>query len=126
MSRYKTDLTGQRFTRVTVLGFSHSNKQGAFWRCRCDCGTEFVTLGSSLRLGNTRSCGCLRVEHARTNCPWMNANTKIGVRVTSPDGSVRDCPSMVNAAAVVGCSKSTISRRCFDGKPYNGFTISKL
>lgn len=30
------------------------------WLCRCDCGNEGVVLGISLRLGRTKSCGCLQ------------------------------------------------------------------
>lgn len=29
---------------------------------RCDCGTVYVVLLSSLRRGNTQSCGCLKRE----------------------------------------------------------------
>jgi hypothetical protein len=32
------------------------------WRCRCDCGSEIVTVGSLLRGSVTQSCGCLRKE----------------------------------------------------------------
>lgn len=30
--------------------------------CRCDCGTEFIVLGSNLLAGRTKSCGCLKKE----------------------------------------------------------------
>jgi hypothetical protein len=62
------DLTGQRFSRLTVL---RSAKVGHFeyWICRCDCGTEKPILGKLLRNGNTQSCGCLHRErfHHRTH-----------------------------------------------------------
>lgn len=32
------------------------------WECRCDCGKKTVVSGSSLRTGNTSSCGCLKTE----------------------------------------------------------------
>lgn len=55
------DLTGQRFTRLTVLGRAGltGNRHPA-WRCRCDCGNITVVGGGELRTGNTRSCGCYR------------------------------------------------------------------
>lgn len=34
----------------------------ALWVCRCDCGNEVTVLGSSLRSGNTLSCGCWHRE----------------------------------------------------------------
>jgi hypothetical protein len=55
------DLTGQRFTRLTVK----SRIEGAvkpMWLCLCDCGNQCTVIGESLRSGNTRSCGCLRKE----------------------------------------------------------------
>jgi hypothetical protein len=61
------DHTAQRFGRLTVLGRG-SNPYGngsAFWRCRCDCGTETIVAGYALRKGASRSCGCLRREVTR-------------------------------------------------------------
>jgi len=55
------DITGRRFGRLTVLGFDGTNDSGnAMWRVRCDCGTEYSVLGSNLKSGAARSCGCLR------------------------------------------------------------------
>jgi hypothetical protein len=53
------DLTGQVFTRLTVLSRASSTPQGkAMWRCRCECGAEVVTRAELLRRGKTKSCGC--------------------------------------------------------------------
>ncbi len=35
------------------------------WLCHCDCGTERLVRGDSLRSGNHISCGCLRNEAAK-------------------------------------------------------------
>lgn len=32
------------------------------WLCRCDCGTETIAIAGNLRIGSTRSCGCLHRE----------------------------------------------------------------
>lgn len=57
------DLTGKRFGRYTVVERAPRpethKQQHAFWKVRCDCGTERVIPGGSLRSGNSRSCGCL-------------------------------------------------------------------
>lgn len=55
------DLTGERFRKLKVIKRSFPNaKDGeAMWLCKCDCGTEKVIMGKSLRSGNTKSCGCL-------------------------------------------------------------------
>ena len=55
------NITGQRFSRLVVVEYRGIGKRGnAMWLCRCDCGTETIVNGSLLRLGNTKSCGCLR------------------------------------------------------------------
>src|SRR5262245_17127587 len=36
--------------------------KGHQWLCRCECGVEKVVLGSSLKSGNTLSCGCYHKE----------------------------------------------------------------
>ena len=58
----RTDLSGRRFGRVTVVRFDHrSAHRRSMWLCRCDCGTELVAMDSNLK-GKTASCGCLRRE----------------------------------------------------------------
>lgn len=57
------DLTGQRFGKVTVTSFSHTENAKTYWNCLCDCGNRIVVKGSSLKTGNTLSCGCLKKEN---------------------------------------------------------------
>jgi hypothetical protein len=52
------DLSGERYGRLTVLGQAGRGRQGARWRCRCDCGHEVVVRSKDIRLGSTTSCGC--------------------------------------------------------------------
>jgi hypothetical protein len=55
------ELTGQRFDRLTVTGRAKNDTRGrAQWRCVCACGREVVRQSRSLRLGRSRSCGCLK------------------------------------------------------------------
>ena len=61
----RIDLTGQRFGRLTVIRYDHSEHSGAHWLCKCDCGKEKVAAGYSLRSGNTKSCGCLNSDASR-------------------------------------------------------------
>lgn len=56
------NLTGQRFGRLTVLERAGVTGTNATWHARCDCGTTTRVIGSKLRAGHTRSCGCLRAE----------------------------------------------------------------
>jgi len=57
------DLTGQKFNKLTVVEFVRiNNKRNAVWRCRCDCGNFVEVAGYCLKNGNTKSCGCLKLE----------------------------------------------------------------
>lgn len=55
------DLVGQKFDRLTVVSFSHSDN-GAHWNCVCDCGGNIISKGCHLRSPARSSCGCLRKE----------------------------------------------------------------
>lgn len=60
------NVKGKKFGRLTVVEFdSIDPKNGAKWRCVCDCGHEIVVLSHNLRTGNTKSCGCIPSENAR-------------------------------------------------------------
>lgn len=59
----KIDLTGKRFGRLRVNTASSLRKNGEmYWKCLCDCGETVYVRGLSLRIGHTRSCGCLASE----------------------------------------------------------------
>ena len=84
----KLDLTGQTFGRLTVLSEDGRNKPGdARWRC--DCGAETAVTGSSLRSGNTQSCGCLQREvrtiHGKCYTPEYQAYRSMLKRCYNPN-----------------------------------------
>jgi hypothetical protein len=56
------DLTGRQFERLTVLGLGYIR-----WLCRCLCGRETMVRTARLNNGESRSCGCLKLDllHAR-------------------------------------------------------------
>lgn len=56
---------GQKYGRWTVAstGLRNGGKR-ASW-CVCECGNEGVVNNSSLHLGKSLSCGCLRAEKLR-------------------------------------------------------------
>jgi len=60
MSRHLIDLTGQIFHRLTVLERAENDKfNHVCWKCRCSCGNITKVSRTSLKSGNTKSCGCL-------------------------------------------------------------------
>lgn len=67
MSRY-IDLTGEKFGRLTVISKGDKANNGSIkWLCRCECGKEKYIRGDILRCGNTKSCGCLSSETAKSH-----------------------------------------------------------
>lgn len=57
------DLTGKKFDKWSVIKASGRNGSGnVMWLCECECGTRREVVGSNLRTGKSRSCGCLSEE----------------------------------------------------------------
>jgi hypothetical protein len=59
------DLTGHKYGRLTVVRRVKNRGKHVRWFCKCECGGATVTSTTSLRQGNTQSCGCLQSERAR-------------------------------------------------------------
>lgn len=69
----KVDLTGQRFTRLVVLGEAAPARSGTTQSlCQCDCGAVVVAANSHLRHGFKKSCGCLRKDTATKHGLWKH------------------------------------------------------
>ena len=56
------DLTGKRFSRLTVTGFHGQIKNRPYWNLKCDCGKETICERGNLVSGRMQSCGCLQKE----------------------------------------------------------------
>lgn len=57
------NLTNKIFGRLRIICRTSNNKWGSpRWLCKCSCGNETITEGSSLKNGSTKSCGCLKKE----------------------------------------------------------------
>lgn len=55
----RLNLTGKKFNKLTVIQFfGKDNGNNSLWKCKCDCGKDIVTRGSSLKSYKTKSCGC--------------------------------------------------------------------
>lgn len=62
----RKDILGRRFGKLTVTGRLDEKKGSNYmWLCRCDCGREIKATANSLLSGNTKSCGCRRVDAIR-------------------------------------------------------------
>lgn len=62
------DITGQIFGSLEVLRYAGANKFGAaYFECRCSCGAVKIVRGTSLRRGDTKTCGHGIAQHGLTN-----------------------------------------------------------
>jgi len=75
------NLTGLRFGYLVAVEPSGHDKWGvSLWLCQCDCGNKKIVNNRYLRLGQTKSCGCLRktnscnngVKHGLSGTPEYN------------------------------------------------------
>jgi hypothetical protein len=91
-----TDLTGQRFGRLTVIGAAAPyivplrGWQQRKWLCQCDCGSEPKSIHErALIHGLTKSCGCLRKErghrtHGQSGSPEYQVWRRMKDRCLNP------------------------------------------
>ena len=86
------DETGNRYNRLTVVERAPTpkGKYGGWWKCKCDCGNEIVVFGTLLRNNNTKSCGCLQKDFAKSTAKDETGNKygKLTVikRAPTPEG----------------------------------------
>lgn len=79
------DITGKRFNFLSVLSLAGRDRyKNVTWFCVCDCGAFCIKIGTQLRSGQTKSCGCWRAKgravqqttHGLTDHPlyatWLN------------------------------------------------------
>lgn len=62
----RDDLTGEVFGRLTVVAYIGQRPQDkrdrSYWSCVCQCNQKVEVQAELLRTGQTKSCGCLRLD----------------------------------------------------------------
>ena len=89
------DLTGKRYGRLLVLGRDftprHTKNKRVWWACLCDCGGTVSVVSLRLKLGQTRSCGCLLKEIKTTHGMTGTPTYKVW------DGMIQRCNNPLDA-----------------------------
>ena len=76
------DMAGMRFEKLLVIERINKDEHGqAKWLCKCDCGNKTVVLGSNLRRGKTKSCGCWRQENGVNHAVSMTKHGQHNTRL---------------------------------------------
>lgn len=70
--KYKEDLIGKKFGKLTVVEFVEMKKypggaSRSVWKCQCDCGNFCNVSRAHLITGHTQSCGCFQQERTSNN-----------------------------------------------------------
>lgn len=74
------NVTGERYGRLVAIDRAMSEGGRSMWRFQCDCGNEIVRRLEVVRVGDTRSCGCLRKETTRARS--LTHGHRVGHRTT--------------------------------------------
>lgn len=89
MAKQKTDLTGQRFGRYTVIKEAITHDKNRKWECRCDCGTIKEVFQNALVIGRVKSCGCFnkdqKTKHGLEKHPLYPTWRNMVNRCTNPN-----------------------------------------
>lgn len=78
------DLTGQRFGKLTVIRDDGRKWGQVYWLCECDCGNITHVSSRCLRLGQSKSCGCLVRTHGLSGTPEHRTWIRIHQRCYNP------------------------------------------
>ena len=91
------DMTGQIFGKLTVIDCAGKlDGRRYYWNCQCECGNIKPVLGSMLRNGNTKSCGCGRYDGLKrynqdqSEANKIENNTRFGKLVVIEDIGFRE------------------------------------
>ena len=117
------DLLGQTFGRLTVIADGGSDKDAnKLWHCRCDCGGNTLSRGSSLRFGTSQSCGAIVSDPVATDLNSFFNNTIVGgmgLQCADDTGGVRidpttnspACPTFAIVCTSSACTPNTYGDR---------------
>lgn len=76
--RIPTPNVGQKFGRLTFISATdeRGSNDGILWELECICGNIIKATASHIKLGYTKSCGCLRWEHMTIHMSEISKKTR--------------------------------------------------
>lgn len=100
----RTDWTGQKIGKLTVVRYYDYTNKAARWLCRCDCGKERLVFAGNLKQGgNTLSCGC------SDNPKLINLKGKKFGKLTVLQRASNDATKNTRSACLCECGNKTIT-----------------
>lgn len=72
MRKTQDIIPGQKWNKLTAIRFIKSTtKYGHIWLWKCECGVEKEILVHSVKIGNTKSCGCFKNKYGIKHYCWV-------------------------------------------------------
>lgn len=79
--RKPLQLIGKTFGRLTVIDQAENKNGFTYWKCRCSCGNIVTIKGVNLKIGKTKSCGCLNrdvvIQRNKDNADGKYRNSRL-------------------------------------------------
>ncbi len=82
MSFRPYDITGNVYGKLTAIKLISTEKRGAIWLCKCECGNETTAWAKNLKDGRKKSCGCLWVTNGKYT-GWNKKTSKLKATLSS-------------------------------------------
>lgn len=88
----RINIIGEKYNKLTIISVHSKTRNGHIrYNCKCDCGNECRVLGTHLRQGNTKDCGCEK-PIGKTHRQWNGVEELSGAFwfehiIRSADGS---------------------------------------
>lgn len=79
--RYKENLVGAVFSRLTVVSAAENRGEKTQWVCVCECGATKVATSSDLKSKKVVSCGCAKRENAATAAEAGRTRIPVGSKI---------------------------------------------
>jgi hypothetical protein len=72
------NLIGLKFSKLMVIKKSNKRTKCGLklWKCKCDCGKIVDVIGTNLKTGRKKSCGCSQYPRGKENPNWKHGLSK--------------------------------------------------
>ena len=97
-SNHVKDIRGQKYGKLTVREFHHSDKVTTFWLCDCECGKATVKSLHQIKYGRPSNCGCVPKNNNRPKRNNVSTHHMSGTRLHKIWKSIRKRCNCTNTA----------------------------
>lgn len=124
--RKATDLTGQKFGKLTAIKRVENSPQNAVarWLCRCECGVEKIMYASNLTEGATTSCGCSKGGGSTER--WTKNQDKDIIRLKNSGMNNEEISKLVNRSLAALAKRFSSLRKLKGEKDVKRKTAKKF